>query len=75
MFNQDIRYGDTFDSGYYSEVTEAGPENDLRECRKIEFIKPYNGNADGAANYLMFGVDDGYITAVSYTHLIYEYGI
>lgn len=62
LFNRDIRYGDTFDSGYYSEVVTAGPEGDLRECRKIEFIKPYNGNADGAANYLMFGVDDGYIT-------------
>lgn len=62
LFDKDIPNSASPDGGFFNEVEIAGPENDLRECRKIQFIKPYGDNADGAANYLMFDVNNNYIT-------------
>lgn len=60
LFGKDMLIDQEMGS-FYSEVVTVGPENDRRECRKIQFIKPYNGNNDGLANYLMFDVDNQYI--------------
>lgn len=63
LFDQDIPNSPSFDDGgKFNEIVEAGPEGDIRQCRKIRFEKPYNGNPNGMANYLYFGVDGGYIT-------------
>lgn len=61
LIDRDIPTSEFFDGGFYSEAVEAGPADDRRMCRKIQFIKPYNGNPNGAANYLMFAVNDEYI--------------
>ena len=63
LLDKTIPVSAAFTEGFYSEVAMMGPADDIRECRKIEFIKPYNGNNDGAANYLMIGVDRNYIKA------------
>ena len=61
LLDKTILISENFEDGYYSEVMTMGPADDRRECRKIEFIKPYNGDPNGKANYLMIGVDGSYI--------------
>lgn len=57
LIDQEVPYTSDFAGGSYSEVTTI----EGVECREINFIKPYNGNSNGAANYLSIGVSSTYI--------------